>query len=169
MPEGFDWSEPPFAKKVFYPPFGKVFLALLPLYFVCGLLPMMYISRSEPIPWGTADWTFLLLVVVAASALAAWLLYVLARVDLTPRTISSMNDLSLRQTVSLEGITSVTRPWYALRLFVIVKHKDALTRLWVPTFLKERDEFVSALSQVVQSENLLLTFLRTMKQHDRKS
>ncbi|MCH8980352.1 MAG: hypothetical protein IH945_14100 [Armatimonadetes bacterium] len=153
MAEGHDWTRPPFAKKVYRVPLRRVFFIVL----VAVAIPLLIADVAS----GLIDVVFTSMQLAGAVLIAAlvtvWFNW-LTRVDLTPETICTMNDLNLRQTVRLDSIERVFEPRYSFHMFLIVKARNTKMRLWVPLFLRDFDDFKSSLAQVAPPDNPLRAF-----------
>ena len=153
MAEGHDWTRPPFAKKVYRIPLLRVFfIVLIPI-----VLPVFIADVAS----GLIDVVFTSMqltgAVLIATLTTVWVNW-LARVDLTPETICTMNDLSLRQTMRLDSIEKVFKPWYGFHMFVVVKARNTMMRLWVPLFMQDLEDFKHSVSQVAPLGNPLRAF-----------
>lgn len=155
MSEGHDWTTPPFAKKVYYWPFGKTFWGFAGISFAFFVLAisLMYVLNVRN--WHLIDLLLITAASLVASAIQTIICYRFGTVVLTPETICTFNPYNVRQTMRLDGIEKVCKAWYGLGLFLIVKEKGVFMRLWIPLFLLDERDFINSLAQVVPQDNPL--------------
>jgi hypothetical protein len=154
-----DWSQPPFHEEVFPALFGKPFLvwtvvSFLLLFLVAAGMEVAFTGGLGAGPV-LASIGLSLAVAVACGAIAAIYTVVLP-VRLTRDAISGMNAYGARQTIQLSDIVRVTRPWYGLGIYWIVRSSKSSFKIWLPTFLKEERRFELALRRVVAADHPLL-------------
>lgn len=158
MSEGHDWTRPPFAKKVYNLPFAKMLWLFVGLFGVVAIITTTFTHGPNVGTWHTRDFVFIAVATSIVPLLLTLFLYRFANVVLTPETVCTMNDFSVRQTMRLDRIARVSKPWYVAGLFLIVKEKEVLARLWIPLFMLDKGDFISSLSQVVPQDNPLRNF-----------
>ena len=155
MSEGFDWSRPPFAKHVYR-------VRLLPVVVAALTFALMHFSSHAlyGLQWSSRDYLQLLILPPSMAIVVTLLLHWLARVDLTPDSITTANAYGIRQKMLIKDIDRAWRPWYAVGIFVIVQGEGHLFRLWVPLFLHEFPDFSAAVQQVTPDHHPLRAFLK---------
>lgn len=164
MAEGHDWTRPPFTKKVYQVPLVPVFAVIV--VFAALLVIPVDLAKHAVLgrPWGGIDYWQLLTIPPALGVVMAPLVYWLARVDLTPDSITTSNAWGVRQKMPITDIDRAWRPWYAVGLFVIVQGRGRVFRLWVPLFLRGFEDFCACFQQVTPDTHPLHVFFKQYAQ-----
>lgn len=160
MPEGFDWSRPPFAKKVYRVRLLPVFLVTLVFTALTFAALHFALHAIYGLQWSSRDYLQLLIVPPAMAVVVTPWVNWLYRVDLTPDSVTTSNAYGIRQKMLIKDIDRAWRPWYAVGIFVIVQGEGHLFRLWVPLFLHEFPDFSAAVQQVTPDHHPLRAFLK---------
>jgi hypothetical protein len=163
MVEGHDWSQPPFTVRRYFVPWGRAFWAtFLP---VTCLYLGTYLAAG-----GTTSLRdfleFAVMVAIGSASLAAGLalfIHRLAYVQLTPDSVKTWNDMSIRQTMRLEDIERAWVPQAYFGWFVLVKSRRDVLRLYIPTFLSGWSEFRDSVRQVTPVGHPLRTAIESVK------
>ena len=163
MVEGHDWSQPPFTVRCFYVPWGRAFWAFF-LVFWCVFFgtDLATGGSTSLLDTGASALRFAILSAPIA-AVFALTTHRLAYVHLTPDSVKTWNDMSIRHTMRFEDIERAWVPPSLFGWFVLVKSRRDVLRLYIPTFLSGWSEFRDSVRQVTPVGHPLRTAIESVK------
>ena len=163
MVEGHDWSQPPFTVRRFYVHWGRAFWAL----FLFSWCLFVGIDLATGGTTGLQDFgAFALRLTILSASFAAvfgLMIHRLAYVQLTPDSVKTWNDMSIRHTMRIEDIERAWVPPAYFGWFVLVKSRRDVLRLYIPTFLSGWSEFRDSVRQVTPVGHPLRTAIESVK------